>query len=190
MNNNKNNQLKEAKPSAKVSSLYLNTSMISTTANQASATSSTGYWINGRQQFGFNVNMRQLLGNMYEKYDKFIISLVKYSYYTENVSMAGNLLVDIQMGGLSWVDGGYEAPTKSNSYWVTLDQQLIAAAFTSFGTSTYADDGKVFIFKKGDPDVLLEFRLVNSLTRGLAIPPSGRLSSFAFDFKIRPLIEN
>lgn len=179
----------EAEASGKVSTLYLNTSMISTTPAQASASSRVGYWRDGRQQFGFYVNMRQLLGDAYEKYDKFMISLVKFSFYTENVQMPSWLFTEIQMGGLNWVDSGYDAGTKANGYWVTLDNQIFPNNFTATGTSSYPDKAKSFIFKKGDPDILIEFRHLFATTRQPAIPASGSWSSVAFDFKIRPLLE-
>lgn len=181
--------MEEAKASGKVSTLYLSTSQISTTANQASASNQVGYWQNGRQQFGFNVKLRQLLGDAYEKHDKFMISLTKFSYYTENVAMPATIFAEIQMGGLSWVNSGYEAGTKTNGYWVTLDNQILGQGFTSTGTSSYADKGKSFIFKKGDQDVLVEFRLLYALSRLPAIPATGQWSSFSFEFKIRPLLE-
>ena len=172
----------------KISTLYLNTSMINQTASTANVSSSVGYWNTGRQTFGFYIKLRQLLGPNYEKYDKFIISLVKYTSYNES-NMTNGLVIETQMGGLSWINSNYDQVDKSNSYWAPLNIENTAAAVGSYVSTIFPALTNSLIFRKGDSDILVEFRCLNALTRALAAPTSGSLPTFGFYFNIEPLIE-
>lgn len=182
------NNKTEAEASDKISNLYLTTSMISTTANQASANNEVGYWTGGRQQFGFYIKLRQLLGPMYEKYDKFIISLVKFTAYNES-NMVNGIYIEHQIGGLNWVDSAYDQQDRANSYWTHLEINNYSSAQGSYLTASYPNQTKSFVFRRGDNEVLLEFRCINPNSRQPSQPSGNTLPTFTFDFNIQPLIE-
>jgi len=166
-------------------SLFLSTSQINTDASIANVSNDVGSWSNNRQTFSFNVKLRQLLGNSYEKYDAFVISLINYSVYNPVLGTA--LFMEVQMGGLPWVNSSYDQSTQANSYWASLyvvNQPATAAATT---TSSYDILSNTLVFNKGDPVVKLEFRVLNANTRALAVATTGYLPTFNFYFKIQPI---
>lgn len=173
----------------KISTLYLSTAMISTSPATVNVSNSVGYWNSSRQTFGFYVKLRQLLGSNYEKYNKFVISLNKYISINES-NMTNAILIETQIGGLSWIDSNYDAGDKANSYWAHLNIEQTAGASATYVSSIFPDLSKSLVFRKGNSDVLIEFRCLNALTRSLAVPSSGTLPTFAFTFQIQPLIED
>ena len=173
----------------KVSTLYLSTSMINTTANQAAASSAVGYWTGGRQQFGFYVKMRQLLGTSYDKYDKFVISLTNFWAYNES-NMTNGIPIEHHIGGLNWIDSAYDQVDRANTYWAPLMVNNYGSGATGVLATTYTLGDKAYIFRKPQNEELLEFRCINPLTGAPSAPSTNTLPTFVMEFKIYPLIEN
>lgn len=167
-------------------SLFLSTSQINTDPSITNVANTIGSWTNNRQTFSFNVKLRQLLGNSYDKYDEFVISLVKYSVYSP-VGTTNALYMELQMGGLSWVNSSYDQSTFANSYWAPLFVVNQSATALSLATAQFDILSNTVVFRKGDPDLPIEFRVLNANTRQLMVPASGYLPTFNFLFKIHPV---
>lgn len=167
-------------------SLFLSTTQIETDASIANVANTVGSWTNNRQSFSFNVKLRQLLGNAYETYDTFVISLVNYSVYNP-VSTTNPLFMEVQMGGLSWVNSSYDQSTFANSFWAPLCVVNQPAAALSLSVAPFDILSNTLVFRKGDPDLSIQFRVLNATTRTLMVPTSGYLPTFNFSFKIQPV---
>lgn len=171
-----------------LTTLYLNTAMISNNASLGTVNNSVGYWNSGRQTFGFYVKLRQLLGDKYEKYNKFILSLVKYTSFNE-ANMTNAIVLETQIGGLNWINNSYDQSTRANGYWAPLNVEFTNGAQFTYVSSIFPSQTDSLIFQKGDSDILIEFRCINSITRALAVPSSNYLPTFGFYFNIEPVIE-
>lgn len=167
-------------------SLFLSTTQIGTDPSIVNVANQIGSWTNNRQYFTFNVKLRQLLGNAYETYDTFVISLVNYSIYSP-VTTTNPLFMEVQMGGLNWVSSSYEQSTLANSYWAPLFVANHGAAALSFSSAQFDILSNTVVFRKGDPDIPIEFRVLNASTRVPIVPASGYLPIFNFSFKIQPV---
>lgn len=167
--------------------LYLNTSQINNNATtDVNTSNAVGSWQDYRKTFSFNVKMRQLLGNAYEKYDKFIISVVNV-FMLNVAALPGNTLLELDMGGLSWVNSSYEQSTQSNNFWTTLSLHYQLATGTAFTNNTFDILSNTLVFRKGDPDVKLEFRIMDATTRA---PPNFTFCpTVGMTFKIQPVVE-
>lgn len=169
-------------------SLTLCTSQISPTPTDLIASNAIGYWNDGRQTFGFYVKMRNLLGNLYDKYDKFVISLVQADL-VNSVANSATVSVQLQMGGLNFVNSSYDQVSQANSYWTVLANTSIPTGATSASILTYDILSNTFIFRKGDADVRIDFRFMNLLTNQPATVSSGIFPTVCLIFKIMPLKE-
>jgi hypothetical protein len=172
------------------SSLFLSTGEIDGTHTTTSVSNNIGGWVNGRQNFWFNVKLRQAIGtNIYDKYDKFIIS-VSHVYLINSAANASEMQLQLQMGGLNWVNSSYDQTTQGNNYWTVITNVVqgtgaFAANILSFDTLSNS-----FVFRKGDPDVKLEFRYMNFLTNQIqSTPSSGLFPSCGIIFKIQAVKE-
>lgn len=167
--------------------LYLGTDQISTSRTTTNVQNEIGGWSDGRQQFWFNVKMRSLLGDAYEKYDKFLISLVQiYLVNSATLTIARPLI--LQMGGLNWVNSSYDQATLSNTYWVPLPLQLIGSGASAVVSGIYDNQSACYVFRKGDPEVPIYFRYIelreNAPPTGVTLLPNAQLL-----FKIQPIKE-
>jgi len=167
--------------------LYLNTSQINTDATtDANTSNAVGSWQDYRKTFSFNVKMRQLLGNAYEKYDKFIISVVNV-FMLNTQTLPAVTLFELQMGGLSWVNSSYEQSTLANNYWTTISLHNQATTATAFSNNVFDILSNTLVFRKGDPDIQLQFRILDGTKRA---PPSiTYFPTVGVTFKIQPIIE-
>lgn len=140
--------------------LYLNTQFIADYTN-ANVDNVKGGWINNRQVFWFNIDFKTLLGDLYEKYDTFNMSLI-FSHIVAplNNNVAGNFYFNV--AGLDFVDNGYNQITQNNRNSAVLRQH------TNMSTSgqIYGGERDAFVvtFKKPNQMVRLEFFHTDILT--------------------------
>lgn len=170
------------------SSLHLCTGQISPNHTDTTANNLIGGWSGGRQQFWFYVKMRNVLGNLYDKYDKFVISVVQV-FMINSLANAESEPLQLQIGGLNWVNSSYDQVAQANNYWCPIVNALQGSG--AAGTSTFSYDilSNSFIFRKGDPDIKIDFRYMDILTNQPASPTSGLLPTTSVMFKIQPLKE-
>lgn len=90
----------------------------------ANSTTAIGQCDQYRQNFTwFNINLRNLLGDLYEQYDYFNISLVSMSSSAASATLQGNIddkTVYVEMSGLPFVNQTYDQPSQNNHTSATL----------------------------------------------------------------------
>lgn len=170
----------------KSANLVLNTSQISTTASTAEVSNTIGGWNNARQTFYFNVNMRQLMGDIWDKYDTFALRLNRVNWVPE-ATMTNPIYANINIGGLNWRNASYRQESKANSYYAPLTFCHLQAS--AHGELVLPSDTMSLVFTKGDTEPRLEFEVRNGITGALAVPSSNYLPTFFFTFDIMP-VEN
>ena len=112
-------------------SLILNTSDLSVGASNSVGTLDA-YITNATWN---NINMRTLLGNMYDKYDRF--ALVPVKYQTEALPIipshfAGveDLSLTLNIGGLPFTNNVYNAGSKTNTSYATFNTIILNEVIT------------------------------------------------------------
>jgi len=135
----------------------------------------------------YNVNIKNLLGDWYNKYDKFNICLVSVnqSYqaaqYTNNVlQYSSNYVVSVKMSGLQWLSS-YDQASKNNT-----DIQIVGVR--NFNESNNVIGTNNITFLKGSQITNITINL-HSLT-GDASLVSAQASTFGhmtFLFNITPI---
>lgn len=169
------------------STLVLGTDQIHQTRTDISVDNAIGGWSNGRREFYFNVNMRNVLGELYDKYDKFVISMVSiFLNNSQNLGTGRPFL--IQMGGLNWVNSSYNQATQSNGYWMDLCSIPIGAGATTGATILYDNLMMCYVFRKGDANVRIDFRYFDLRSNGFFTDIS-LFPNASFIFKIHPVKE-
>lgn len=169
-------------------SLHLNTGQIDPNPSTSSVNNLIGGWSNTRREFYFNVKMRNVLGEMYDKYDKFVISAVQI-FAVNSVANSTAVPIQLQMGGLNWVNSSYDQISQGNNYWCPIMNSLHPNGAVASTIYTYDILSNCFVFRKGDPDVRMEFRILNITTNQPAVVSSGVFPTISIFFKIQPLKE-
>lgn len=169
-------------------SLHLNTGQIDPNTSTAIVNNQIGGWEGARQTFYFNVKMRNVLGEMYDKYDKFVISAVQI-FAINSVANTTSVPVQLQMGGLNWVNSSYDQVSQGNNYWTPIMNSLHPTGAIASTIYTYDILSNSFVFRKGDPDVRIEFRFLDITTNQLAVVSSGIFPTVSIFFKIQPIKE-
>lgn len=167
-------------------SLHLSTGQLSSTDTASSVNNLIGGWDNGRQTFWFNVKMRNVLGNMYDKYDKFVVSIVQVFLINSSANTT-NIPIQLQMGGLSFENSTYDQVSQANAYWLPITNGLAGTGALNTTALSFDILSNSFIFRKGDPDVRIDFRFINIFTNQLATVSSNLLPNTSIFFKIQPL---
>ena len=165
-------------------SLFLSTSFISTTASTTTVANEVGGWNNARQTFYFNVKMRQLLGDLWDKYDFFVLSLTALNSFPE-ASMTNAVMANFNIGGLNWRNSGYNQAKRANTYYAPLTSMHLTPA--AHAELIYPKDACSLTFAKGDADVRLEFEVRNAITNALAVPTANYLPTFTLLFEVMPV---
>ena len=147
-----------------------------------------GYWDNGRQTFGFYAKMRNALGNMYDKYDKFVVSVVSV-FMINSAANAATAPLRLDMGGLNWVNSSYEQITQANNNWIPVVHTLHGSGASGLSQFQFDILSNTFVFRKGDPDVRIDFRFMDIFTNQLATVSSGLLPNVSIILKIQPVKE-
>lgn len=90
------------------------------------------------------INMRVLLGQMYEKYDSFKICLTSVgNTNTTNIANVSDRVMCLNMSGLQWMNQTYDVATKTNKDYVVIST-LIFQSTTGFSQNYTGEIGWVF----------------------------------------------
>jgi uncharacterized membrane protein len=135
---------------------------------------------NGQYLVFKNINMRHVLGTLYDKYDMFNISLRTYLSAPNTTPIAiNNAACSIWMTGLSWVNQTYNVKTKTFTTECCIGGCNFLSSTTN-GQVTHHSSNTA-MFRKGPPDVVdLVIELKNSLGT-LSFGADGRLEKIAND---------
>ena len=172
--------------------LTLNTSQISTSLSTPFVSNEIGAWgsisANGtaRQVFSFNVNLKTLLGNWWDKYDTYSLVIVGYASYPVG-SLGGGAPMVMYLSGLNFRNS-YLQPGKSGAGRVPIFFQLLTATgyITNFGDK----NERKLAFKRGETNVKLEFELydIQTLQRLEPTTTGAVMPNFLFQMLVVPLV--
>ena len=151
--------------------------------------------ITTKNSFVFNnIDLKNVLGEMWDKYDQFALKLVQVNTQgTVTVSGSPNGLVCYNMAGLEWSNVIYETTGSNNiNQWVALYYFLSLSAYVLYPLN----NGQSFNFRKGNRNVNLQFALnvpdatsVNSFGGFPDQPSTANVyNDVAFHFVIEPVI--
>jgi hypothetical protein len=139
-----------------------------------------------------NINMRNIMGPMWEKYDMFCLKVVSFSTVGAVTFIGGSNtgVLQYNMGGLSWANLQYETVYMSQQ-WVPLGVLVMSGSANQWNI-TPTNTGQSYNFYKGTPTANLQIFLSNNDGIGLdAIGnPSGgnTFNEIIFHFTIEPVV--
>ena len=137
-----------------------------------------------------NVNLKNLLGEMWDKYDMFLIKPISVSNIGATTQGTGSqaAFITYNMKGLSYTNLNYET-TPNSKQWIPLCQNLVSSA-TPNVTYFYSNNGWGYTFRKSSPIVDLEFAITLSDAVGITLPPAGNIyNDTTIQFSIEPVIK-
>lgn len=165
--------------------LYLNTQFVDVDYTKANVDNVKGGWINNRQRFWFNIDFKTLLGDLYEKYDTFNLSLI----FSQIVAPLNNNAVGVyylNVTGLDFVDSAYNQISKNNTNYAVLRVHNNVTT----GGQIYGGERDAFVisFKKPNQMVRLEFFHTNIMTNQIT-PDDAIWGTIHLYFNIRPCVK-
>lgn len=170
--------------------LILNTRNISQSSSQIVSTETGSWGVAGstpraRQVFSFNVNMRTLLGDLWQNYKVFAFSFVQ-CIATPVASMgAPNPRLTLYMSGLNFRNTYYQQTANGSTSVMVWTRRLVGNVTS--GTITDKDTRQV-TFVKGADNVILEFACLDLVTNQPLVPIAAvDLPHFCFKINIYPI---
>jgi len=134
-----------------------------------------------------NVDLKATLGEMWDKYDKFILKPVGITQIgTTTIGASNGIMLTYNMSGLDWINVNYELVPGSQK-WVPA-----SALITANGPQTlswvYANNGWGYNFRKAGRLVDIQIVLTNNGAVGI-VPPQFVYTNTDFHYVIEPCIE-
>lgn len=105
----------------------------------------------------YNINLRTLLGDMYNKYDAFNLCLntISSGLASNLGSQADDKNVIVKISGLPWLNQSYDVKSQNNTPWTVMGTFL----FTSTATATqYYYSNNIATFGKNQEQVNISIR--------------------------------
>lgn len=143
---------------------------------------------NGQFLIFKGINMRQVLGTLYDKYDMFNVSLRTYLSAPNSTASVNNVACSLWLTGLNWVNQTYSVKTKNFNTEACIGGCNFQATTTN-GQVTHHSSNTA-MFRKGPPDVtdlIIEFKnsagtIVANATKYEKISQDIGHQQFIFDF--------
>lgn len=138
-----------------------------------------------------NVDLRSLLGEMWNKYEMFLIKPITISNTpTTALTNVANGLFTYNLKGLSWTNINYET-TPNQKIWAPVFQQI--ASISLLPVLFYTNNGWGYTFRKGSPIVDLEFAislLDATGVGGIHLPAAGNnYGDTSMQFSVEPVVK-
>lgn len=164
-------------------SLILRHSDISTTTSTQTVDNNVGGWSNYKQTTYWYVNLKSLLGEDYDKYDKYCIRLNQANFASANYPTSTSTDINwiSYMSGLNWVNSSYNCVTQNNSNKAPLGLFYIPAStnlsfsFNNFNLTNF--------FRKGDNLVRIQIEHFK-VTDGTIIGSTTGLPHSVYSFDV------
>lgn len=152
-----------------------------------SASSNCGSWTNGKQSTTWNVNLRNLLGNViYDNNDLFVLRLNQFAYSTANfpASVYDNQLI-FKMRGLNFRNSTYNPKTGNNSG----EYQMLVANLITNASETFSLSPNISMcnFMKSSENVQITIELFRSFSDLPAQYGVEKFPHMCFSFDIYPV---
>jgi hypothetical protein len=137
-----------------------------------------------------NVNLRNLLGTIYDRYETFNLYLYQVSQsggFGLAPSSNPHLLVDIRLGGLPWLNNSYNNFTRTNTDTVFLTSYLLNnGASGALGIVTPMFNPTIFTFSKSSDNVNITIDMRSTNTKNYpTMVLNQAFGTFNFMFKIK-----
>ena len=133
---------------------------ISANINNDSDSAACGSWSAGKQTTKFYVNLRNLLGTVYDSSDYFVLRLnqLSWGYAAAWNASVNDTSMAINLSGLNFINSTYDVRTGNN----TNKCQIALANINSgnAGLNSYAPNTCLCNFKKSTENVELTFELM------------------------------
>lgn len=147
-----------------------------------------------KTQFTFsNIDLKNVLGEMWDKYDIFALKPVNLITFGTITIVSGSTygVVTYNLAGLDWTNIKYDTALNSKKYAPIVFSA--SSASTPNQNVLITNTGQSFNFRKGQRFVDLEFSMTESNTVGIqnfGVFPAGNFyNDAAFHFVIEPVIE-
>lgn len=137
-----------------------------------------------------NVDLRSVMGDMWNKYDKFVIKLQQLNTNgAVSIVASSNSAIAINMAGLDWINLYYEAGG-SIQKWAPITQ-VISAATGNWNQEYLWPNNSVGInFRKGQPIVDLEFQIYTIANNNLDLVTTFTYANNQMALTIEPAEDN
>lgn len=135
-----------------------------------------------------NINLKNVMGAMWDKYDKFILKVVLRRMDSGSVGGSGNNLININLKGLDWINCLNEN-TPNSQIWMP----IMTANYNPSTASNIlpTNNGYGFNFRKSSPIVNLEFFYTIIGNNGMILPTvTAPYGQTVFTFLIEPAENN
>lgn len=131
-----------------------------------------------------NINMRNVMGDMWNKYDKFVIKLQQLNTNGTSVyGTTGDNTIAYNMAGLDWINLYYET-ARGSQKWAPVFQHYVTSTTANF-QYIYPTVGGVN-FRKGQPIVDLEFQIYSLSQTNLNVNTTATYNNNQMTFTIEP----
>ena len=139
-----------------------------------------------------NINMRRVLGSMYDKYETFNMYLYQVSqsqgFGGSTTCNANQQLVDIRIKGLQFLNNGYNATSRNNTSSAFLTSYVLnplSNANASLGTVTPMFNPTIITFGKSVDCVDITIDMKTTFSQAYPTIAAGNMSfgTFVFMFK-------
>lgn len=137
-----------------------------------------------------NIDLRKVMGDMWNKYDKFIIKLQQMNTNgAVSLTNSNNSAIAINMAGLDWINLYYEAGGSSQK-WAPITQ-VITNSTGNWNQEYIWQNGSVGInFRKGQPIVDLEFQIYQIANTNLNLVTTSTYANNQMTLTIEPAEDN
>jgi len=129
----------------------------------------------------FNVDLKRMMGDMYDKYDKFMIifnnvggwsNATSYSTATGTIGLTATALWSIGMTGLDWISNSYNGQESTLAFF----PNKVVLPVANYANNNFSNYGNGVCFRKPmNPNVVLNITpyLTRSGSSAIAVVASG-----------------
>lgn len=170
-------------------SFVLKHSDISTNTAAVTASNDTGSsWSAGKQTTTWRVNMATLCGDMWRKYNTFVLRLNQVSFGTQGSNWAttnNDLLMIVKMSGLTFINSTYDVKTGNQTGQYQMC--LLNVANNAAGTVNFGSNVSVCNFKKGQDWVDIRLECIRCSDGKVVSYTTNVMPHMVYSFDIYPI---
>lgn len=137
-----------------------------------------------------NVDLRSVMGDMWNKYNKFVIKLQQLNTNgAVSLTSSNNSAIAFNMAGLDWINLYYEAGG-SIQKWAPITQVITASSGSWNQEYLWPNNSVGINFRKGQPIVDLEFQIYAIANTNLNLVTTNTYTNNQMTFTIEPAEDN
>lgn len=141
---------------SQTANLVLKHADISTDTTLLEANNNGSYWTNGKQKTLFQVNLKRVLGTLWDDYDEFVLRLNQFSnaFATYAVTIGSDTQWIVNISGLNFKNATYNVSSKNLT--TRYQAQMVYVPNNSAQTLTYPPNVSVCNFYKNPNSEIVE----------------------------------